>query len=122
MNLINIFEKDSINNNEIKDFFEDFDFCIKYLGNTRNYEIAFVKKDFDLEDNDIVVVIEYRDFFNVVGEFIKNTNITLRRVVKIGDQIQLRDIKNIYAPINIGSSEEVYKILGKAIYRLCLFD
>ncbi len=122
MNLINIFEKDSINNNEIKDFFEDFDFCIKYLGNTQNYEIAFVKKDFDLEDNDIVVVIEYRDFFNVVGELIKNTNITLRRVIKIGDQMQLRDIQNIYAPINIGSSEEVYKILGKAIYRLCLFD
>lgn len=122
MNLINIFEKDSINNNDVKDFFEDFDFCIKHLGNTQNYEMVFVKKDSDLEDNDIVVVIEYRDFINEVGEFIKNTNITLRRVVKIGDQIQLRDIKNIYAPINIGSSEEVYKILGKAIYRLCLFD
>ena len=107
MNLINIFEKDSINN-DVKDFFEDFDFCIKYLGNTQNYEIVFVKKDCEL--------------INVVGELITYTNITLIRVIKIGDQVQLRDIQNIYAPINIGSSEEVYKILGKAIYRLCLFD
>lgn len=96
---------------DIKDVFEDFDLCIKYSGNNYDYEMVFVKEDFDLEDNDVVAVITTSD--------IKNSQyITLRRVIKLGDQVQLRDIKNIYVPINIGSSEQEYKILGKAVYSL----
>lgn len=103
-----------INILDVKDTFEDFDLCIKYLGNTPDYEMVFIKEDFDLEDNDVVAV--------VTTSKINNTQyITLRRVIKLGDQVQLRDIQNIYVPINVGNSEEEYKILGKAIYRLCEF-
>lgn len=100
-----------INILDVKDTFEDFDLCIKYLGNTPDYEMVFIKEDFDLEDNDVVAV--------VTTSKINNTqNITLRRVIKLGDQVQLRDIQNFYEPINIGSSEQEYKILGKAVYSL----
>lgn len=96
---------------DIKDAFEDFDLCIKYSGNNYDYEIVFVKEDFDLEDNDIVAVI-------TTSKIINTQYITLRRVIKLGDQVQLRDIQNIYVPINVGDSEEEYKILGKAVYSL----
>ena len=99
---------------DVKDVFEDFDLCINQSGNSPDYEMVFVKEDFDLEDNDIVAVVHTSSINN-------SQYITLRRVIKLGDQVQLRDIKNIYVPINIGSSKEEYKILGKAVYRLCEF-
>lgn len=113
-NLINMFEEATINNNiEVKNLLKDFDFCIKYFGNNLYNGLIFIKRDLDIENNDVVAVITNN---------ISSQIITLRRVIKVGDVTKLVDIQNSYPPIIIGSSEEVYKILGKAIYRLCLFD
>lgn len=113
-NLINMFEKATIDNNlEVKDFLKDFDFCINYFGNNIYNGLIFIKRDLDIKNNEIVAVIT---------NDISSQIVTLRRVIKVGEITQLIDIQNIYAPINVGSSEEEYKILGKAIYRLCEFD
>lgn len=116
INLTNMTNKviREINIFDVRDTFEDFDFCIKYLGNTPDYEMVFIKEDFELKDNDVVAVVNTSSINN-------SQYITLRRVIKLGDQVQLRDIQNIYVPINVGDSEEEYKILGKAVYRLCEF-
>ena len=99
---------------DIRGAFEDFDLCIKYRRNFQNDEMVLVKEDFDLKDNDVVAVVNTSSINN-------SQYITLRRVIKLGDQVQLRDIQNIYVPINVGDSEEEYKILGKAVYSLCEF-
>lgn len=114
MNLIDTFEESSIKNNvEVKDFLKDFDFCISYFGNNIYNGLIFIKRDLNIKNNDIVAVTTNNTSSPIV---------TLRRVIKVGEVTKLVDIQNSYPPIIIGSSEEEYKILGKAIYRLCEFD
>lgn len=115
INLTNMTNEIMIENKilDVKDTFEDFDLCIKYLGNDFCNEVIFIKQDFDLKDDDIVAVA-----INTIN----STVITLRRVIKIGDFIQLRDIKNFYTHITINQSEEDYKIIGKAIYKLRIIE
>lgn len=113
-NLINMLEETAINNNfEVKDFLKDFDFCLSYFGNNLYNGLIFIKRDLDIKNNDIVAVITNN---------ISSQIVTLRRVIKVGEVTQLIDIQNIYEPINVGSGEEEYEILGKAIHRLCEFD
>lgn len=112
-NLINMLEETAINNNfEVKDFLKDFDFCLSYFGNNLYNGLIFIKQDLDIKNNDIVAVITNNTSSPIV---------TLRRLIKVGEVTKLVDIQNSYPPIIIGSSEEEYKILGKAIHRLCEF-
>lgn len=89
----------------------DADLIVQVKGFNDFYDLAFVKKVVNLEDDDIVAVIEHNDFDN-------NTNIILRRVIKIGDNIQLRDIHNLFNHIDLKEDNNI-DILGKVTYKLC---
>ena len=107
-------EKEDIN---ISDLI-DADLIVQVKGFNDFYDLAFVKKVAKLEDDDIVAVIEHKDFTNLVGQVVKNTNIVLRRVIKIGDNIQLRDIHNLFNHIDLKEDNNI-EILGKVTYKLC---
>lgn len=98
----------------------DADLCVQVKGLNDFYDLVFIKRDDDLNDNDIVAVVEHQDFKTLDEQVIKSKKIVLRRVIKIGNLIQLRDINDLYPPINLKENDHNIEILGKATYMLSL--
>ena len=84
------------------------DFCIKMSGDSmigaRIYDgdIVFIKNQSDVADGDIAAVMI-------------DSVITLKRVFKLGDRLQLRAENPAYPPITMNVGEKNLKILGKAV-------
>ncbi len=84
------------------------DFCIRMSGDSmigaRIYDgdIVFIKSQEDVEDGDIAAVM------------VENV-ITLKRIFKLGDRLQLRSEHPAYQPVMIGKDDIDFKILGKAV-------
>ncbi len=96
----------------------DADLCVQVKGLNDFYDLVFIKKDDDLNDNDIVAVVEHQDLKTLNKQVIKSKKILLRRVIKIGDNIQLRDIHNLFNHIDLKEDNNI-EILGKVTYKLC---
>ena len=87
----------------------DADFCIKMSGDSmissRIYDgdIVFIKRQDDVSDGDLTAV-------ELNGE------ISLKRIFKLGDRVQLRCENPAYPPITLEGEElDTLKILGKAV-------
>ncbi len=84
------------------------DFCIRMSGDSmigaRIYDgdIVFIKGQPDVSDGDIAAVMI-------------DSVITLKRVFKIGERLQLRAENPAYPPVTVNSNDESLKILGKAV-------
>ncbi len=98
----------------------DADLCVQVKGLNDFYDLVFIKRDDNLNDNDIVAVVEHQDLKTLNKQVIKSKKILLRRVIKIGNLIQLRDINDLYLPINLEENDHNIEILGKATYILSL--
>ncbi len=84
------------------------DFCIRMTGDSmigaRIYDgdIVFIKEQSDVNDGEIAAVMI-------------NNEISLKRVFKLGERMQLRAENPAYPPITVLADDENVRILGKAV-------